>query len=113
MPAAFVDRLLRVAEDQAESTGRIAVVQQQQAQTMHELQLLIRQQNATMERLAGTMERIEADQSNGRDKAVASLKEHVSDAIRAAGPPKLVGWIIAGGTAIIAAALAAMGIKRD
>lgn len=111
MPAAFVDRLLRVAEEQAESTGRIAVVQQQQAQTMHEMRLLIERQTSTMERMTNAMERIESDQTKGRDKAVADLKEHVAAVLRSAGPPKLIGWIIAAAATLMAAALGALAAK--
>lgn len=109
---AFVDRLLRVTEEQAEATGRIAVMQQSQAETLRETRVLQERQTATLDRISETLSRIEADQREGRAAAVSRVEKHIAEAIRAAGPPKLIGWIIAGGVALASAALTALATLR-
>lgn len=112
VPAAFIDRLLKAVEVQAEASGRIAVLQESQALMAREARDWQQQQAALLVRISDTLTRIEEDQRDGRAAAVQSVKEHAEALAKASGPPKLVGWIIAAGAAIAASALTALATMR-
>lgn len=108
IPSEFVDRLLRVSEDQATASGALAELQRQNVANTTAIRQTLGEQAATMERIASTLDRIEQDQKEGREVAVQALKDHVSNSGK---PNAIIGWIIAAAATIGAASLALIGHK--
>lgn len=111
IPGEFADRLLGVVEEQAASTARLAVLQEQNVENTTAIRESLREQTRLMMATSETLKRIEEDQRHGREQAVAFLKDRIETAAPKVNP--LVGWIVAGAAAVTSAALAALAALKS
>lgn len=122
-PEAAWDRLLGVTEKTAEALARISLVLQQQAVDAREQAISAREHRemtlkltATLERFGDVIERIEADQKTGRDKAVDDIKGHIDETLKKRGPgliESLIAWAAILGSAALAVIAAVRGAKHE
>jgi hypothetical protein len=82
VPDPVVDRLMRIAEAQAEATGALVQIQQQNVMVLTGLNTNITAQTVLLGRVTDALTSLERDQKEGRAAAVEAVKGFVKDSAK-------------------------------
>ncbi len=76
-------------------------------ETLGDIRDSLARHTPVLEKMCGTLERIEEDQKDGRERAVAVVLAKVEERTKSGGWVVVVGWAIAASATVLAAALTA------
>ena len=108
----MMERLLRANEEQARASGQTVELQRQLVQAAEHSREGLDACARVMEKIAETLGRIETDQREGREVAIAAVIKRVDERTTSGGWQAIAAWVFAGGAVIIAAALTMLAVRH-